>query len=98
MENNMFKLGDLLNLVKYPYLTEKSVNLYAKQQYTFIVDRNLKKNEIKFVLEQMYKITVIRVNTALIPNKIKRVGKFIGKCSQYKKAYVKFKQGDKITY
>jgi hypothetical protein len=32
----MLKLGDLLNLVKYPSLTEKSINLYGDRQYTFI--------------------------------------------------------------
>jgi hypothetical protein len=40
-ENIMLKLGDLLNLVKYPSLTEKSINLYGDRQYTFIVDRSL---------------------------------------------------------
>jgi ribosomal protein L23 len=39
----MLKLGDLLNLVKYPS-PEKSINLYGDRQYTFIVDRSLTKN------------------------------------------------------
>ena len=41
MENNMLNLGDLLNLIKYPSLTEKSINLYGDRQYTFVVDRVL---------------------------------------------------------
>jgi hypothetical protein len=50
-ENIMLKLGDLLNLVKYPSLTEKSINLYGDRQYTFIVDRSLTKTQIKYIIE-----------------------------------------------
>ena len=97
MENNTFNLGNLLNLVKYPSLTEKSINLYNEQQYTFIVDRSLRKDQIKFILEKIFNVTIIRVNTAIIPSKTRRVGRFIGNRSQYKKAYVKLKQGDTIA-
>ena len=47
----MNNLGDLLKLIKYPSLTEKSINLYGDRQYTFIVDRTLTKTQIKFVIE-----------------------------------------------
>jgi len=47
MENRTRNLGDLLSLVKYPSLTEKSINLYGNRQYTFIVDQSLTKIEIK---------------------------------------------------
>lgn len=97
MENNTFNLGNLLNLIKYPSLTEKSINLYNQQQYTFIVDRSLRKDQIKAILEKIFNVTIIRVNTAIIPSKTRRVGRFIGNRSQYKKAYVKLKQGDTIA-
>jgi ribosomal protein L23 len=42
----MNDLGSLLNLIKYPSLTEKSINLYGDRQYTFIVDRSLSKLQI----------------------------------------------------
>ena len=45
MENRIRNLGDLLNLIKYPSLTEKSINLYSDRQYTFIVDKSLTKVE-----------------------------------------------------
>jgi tRNA A37 threonylcarbamoyladenosine synthetase subunit TsaC/SUA5/YrdC len=54
MENIMLKLGDLLNLVKYPSLTEKSINLYGDRQYTFIVDRSLTKTQIKYIIEKIF--------------------------------------------
>ena len=52
MENNMLNLGDLLNLIKYPSLTEKSINLYGDLQYTFVVDRVLTKTQIKYIIEK----------------------------------------------
>jgi ribosomal protein L23 len=48
----MLKLGDLLNLVKYPSLTEKSINLYGDRQYTFIVDRSLTKHRLNILLRK----------------------------------------------
>jgi large subunit ribosomal protein L23 len=97
MENSILKLGDLLNLIKYPSLTEKSINLYGDRQYTFIVDRSLTKTEIKFILEKIFNVTIIGVNTCILPSKKRRVGKFIGKRPLYKKAYIKLKTGDTIS-
>lgn len=97
MENKTFYLGNLLSLIKYPSFTEKSLNLYNSQQYTFIVDRSLKKDQIKLILENVFNIKILKVNTAIIPTKKKRVGRFIGKQAQYKKAYIKLRKGDKIA-
>jgi large subunit ribosomal protein L23 len=97
MEKTNLKLGNLLSYIKYPSLTEKSMNLYANRQYTFIVDRSLTKPEIKFILENMFEVKIISVNTSILPLKTRRVGKFTGKTSQYKKAFVTLKEGDVIT-
>ena len=97
MENNMLNLGDLLNLIKYPSLTEKSINLYGDRQYTFIVDRILTKTQIKYIIEKIFKVEISQVNTCVLPIKTRRVGRFIGKRAKYKKAYVKLKEGDTIN-
>ena len=97
MENSTRKLSDLLALIKYPLLTEKSINLYNERQYTFIVDRSLTKTEIKFVIEKIFNVKIINISTCVLPEKTKRVGRFIGTKSVYKKAYIKLKEGDKIT-
>jgi large subunit ribosomal protein L23 len=97
MENNMRNLGNLLSCIKYPSVTEKSMRLADDRQYTFIVDRKLTKTEIKFVLEKIFNVTILRVNTCILPFKMRRVGKFIGKRSTYKKVYVKVKQGQTIV-
>jgi|TARA_B110000977_G_scaffold201808_1_gene298831 large subunit ribosomal protein L23 len=97
MENHTRNLGDLLSLVKYPSLTEKSINLYGERQYTFIVDKSLTKTEIKYVIEKIFNVTITNVKTCMLPQKTRRVGRFTGKKSLYKKTYVKLKEGDSIT-
>nr|AYO28730.1 ribosomal protein L23 [Neotessella volvocina] len=97
MENNNKKINELLNLIKYPSVTEKSINLYGNRQYTFIVDRNLRKIEIKYILENIFNITITKINTCILPIKQRRVGKFLGKRPQYKKAYIKLKEGQQIS-
>ena len=89
MKNQTLNLGQLLSLVKYPSLTEKSINLYGNRQYTFVVDRTLTKTQIKYLIEKIFNITVTSINTCILPTKTRRVGKFVGKRSVYKKAYVK---------
>jgi large subunit ribosomal protein L23 len=93
-QNNIFKF---LSHIKYPSLTEKSINLYGNRQYTFIVDRVLTKSDIKQIIEKIFTVTVIGVSTCMLPPKTKRVGKFIGKKTSYKKTFVTLKKGDTIT-
>jgi large subunit ribosomal protein L23 len=97
METSKINLPELLNLIKYPSLTEKSINLYGDRQYTFIVDRSLTKVQIKYIIEKIFNVHITQVNTANLPVKTKRVGKFIGKKASYKKAYVKLKEGETIS-
>lgn len=93
----MNSFGNLLNLIKYPLSTEKAINLYSNRQYTFIVARELTKKQIKYILEKIFDVKIIQVNTSLLPVKKRRVGKFIGKKSMYKKAYIKLKEGNSIS-
>lgn len=97
MEKNNFNLINLLNLVKYPSLTEKSISLYANRQYTFIVNKSLTKPQIKFVIEKMFDVNIININTCNLPIKKRRVGKFVGKRATYKKAYIQLKEGNTIS-
>jgi large subunit ribosomal protein L23 len=94
---NKVDLGNLLNLIKYPLVTEKAISLYTSQQYTFIVDRKLSKTEIKFLLEKVLEVTILSINTCNLPTKLKRIGKSIGKKARYKKAYITLKKGQTIS-
>lgn len=97
MATNNKSLAELLHLIKYPSLTEKSINLYGNRQYTFIVDRSLTKIEIKYVLEKIFNVTITSIRTCILPQKIRRVGKSVGNRSVYKKAFIQLKNGETIN-
>ena len=88
---------DLLGIVKYPILTEKTIRLIEQNQYSFAVDPKADKPMIKLAIEQLFDVTVIRVNTSLQPVRKRRVGKFIGKKPRYKRAIVTLTSEDSIT-
>lgn len=88
---------NLLNIVKYPILTEKTIGLIEQNQYTFSVDSAADKSAIKSAIELLFDVKVISVNTSLLPMKKRRVGKFIGKKARYKRAIVKLASEDAIS-
>jgi large subunit ribosomal protein L23 len=88
---------NLLDIVKYPLLTEKTIRLIEQNQYSFAVDLKADKSLIKEAVEQLFDVKVISVNTSLLPLRKRRVGKFIGKKARYKRAIVKLVSEDSIT-
>jgi len=86
------------NIIKYPLITDKATRLLENNQYTFIVDRNSDKITIKNTIEYLFNVKVVKVNSCRLPRKKKRVGKYIGWKSQYKKAIVTLVNGDAIDY
>jgi large subunit ribosomal protein L23 len=89
-------------LVK-PLVSEKSTKLAENSilnQYTFVVDRNANKIEIKKAVEKKFGVSVLSVNTMIRPGKNKsRVvkGRYVhGKTSPIKKAYVTVAEGQFI--
>ena len=87
----------LLDIVKYPILTEKTIRLIEQNQYSFAVDRKSDKTSVKFAIEQLFDVKVISVNTSPLPVRKRRVGKFIGNKTQYKRAIVTLAPENSIT-
>ena len=79
-------------------LTEKSNKLSAEySQYTFEVAPNATKYTVREAVEQTFKVTVTRVNIQNIRGKNKRSRQGQpSRTSDYKKAIVTLKEGDKI--
>jgi large subunit ribosomal protein L23 len=84
-------------IIKYPIITDKATRLLENNQYSFIVDRYSDKITIKAAIEYLFNVKVIKVNTCRLPRKQKRVGKYLGWKSQYKKAIVSLAEGDVIN-
>ena len=90
----MTKYSDIL---KAPIITEQSTKLIESQnKYTFKVDRKANKVEIKKAIETIFNVNVLSVNTINVLPKFKRMGKYEGYKSAYKKAVVKLAEGQKI--
>jgi large subunit ribosomal protein L23 len=72
-----------------PYVTEKSNMEVAEGKYTFIVNVNATKTEIRLAVEKLFQVKVMQVNTANYDGKIKRMGVHAGPRPDWKKAIVK---------
>ena len=84
-------------IIKYPIITDKATRLLENNQYSFIVDRYSNKLTIKAAIEYLFNVKVIKVNTCHLPKKKRRVGKYVGWKSHYKKAIVTLSEGDTIN-
>lgn len=80
-----------------PILSEKSVSLKdAENRYSFRVNPRANKTEIKKAVEALFKVKVEAVRTANMPGKLHKVGRHEGYRSDWKKAMVTVKAGQKI--
>jgi large subunit ribosomal protein L23 len=85
------------HVIKGPIITEKLDKAREKlRQYSFVVDKKATKHDIGNAVSSLFKVTVEGVRTAIMRGKIKRVGQSMGKRSNFKKAFVTLKEGDKI--
>ena len=71
-----------------PIITEASMSRLADKKYTFKVASDANKIQIKKAVEEIFKVTVAKVNTISVKAKNKRVGYHLGKTSEWKKAIV----------
>jgi large subunit ribosomal protein L23 len=90
---------NIYEVIKRPLVTEKTtLEKDAKNIIAFEIDRDANKIEVKEAVETIFKVEVVEVNTINIAGKKKRVGKNIGKRSNWKKAYVTLKEGSKVDF
>jgi large subunit ribosomal protein L23 len=83
-------------LVRQVWITEKASNLSGSGKYVFIVDKSANKPEVKKAIESIYSVNVEGVNIVSGKGKSKRLGRSVGRTSEYKKAIVSLKAGQKI--
>jgi large subunit ribosomal protein L23 len=88
---------NLADLILKPIVTEKATLLLEDNKYVFEVALKSNKSQIKAAIESLFKVSVLKVNTARPPRKKKRVGKFVGYKPLYKRATVTLQEGDSIV-
>lgn len=78
-----------------PIITEKSMDDVAERKYTFKVAKDANKTEIKLALEEIFGIEVEKVNVMNVRGKKKRMGRYVGRTPDSKKAIVKLTESSK---
>jgi large subunit ribosomal protein L23 len=86
------------DIILRPIITEKSTLVKdTGNQYVFEVLRSANKIEIRKAVEKLFKVKVLDVHVSNMEGKKKRLGRYAGKRSNWKKAIVKLSPKDKIT-
>lgn len=87
----------IYTVIKRPIVTEKGVTKKdAERTLCFEVDVDANKTQIRQAVETVFKVKVADVRTSTTAGKLRRRGKFAGYRSDWKKAYVKLKAGQKM--
>ena len=81
-----------------PIITEKSTALMQEGKYTFRVPLAATKIQIRQAVEDVFKVKVAAVNTMRYEGKMKRMGRYQGRRSDWKKAIVTLKPGESIEF
>ena len=71
-----------------PIITERSNDGIQEGKYTFKVNKKATKVEIANAVEKLFEVKVLKVNTMTVKGKEKRVGRNLGRTSDWKKAIV----------
>lgn len=87
------------DIIKTVRVTEKGTRQGEKyNQYTVVADRRANKVQIRQAVQELFKVKVVKVNTSNVPGKDRRQRTAAaGQTSDWKKAIVTLKEGDRIV-
>ena len=83
------------DIILKPVITEKSMDDLQTGKYTFKVAKDANKSEMKKAVEELFDVKVAKVNTMNCLGRTKRVGRYVGKTSDWKKAIITLTEGSK---
>jgi large subunit ribosomal protein L23 len=90
-------MNTVYQVIKRPVITEKGLTLKEKDRtLCFEVHEDASKQQIQEAVEQLFKVKVQQVRTMIVPGKMRRRGKYSGYRSDWKKAYVTLREGEKM--
>lgn len=94
-----FNQERLLQVLRAPQISEKATYVADKnEQVVFIVSSDATKPEVKAAVELLFKVEVKSVQISVLKGKAKRFGRFMGRRSDVKKAFVCLKPGQEINF
>ena len=87
----------MYQVIKRPVITEKGLTLKENERtLCFEVADSASKQQIQEAVERIFKVKVQQVRTMVVPGKMRRRGKYTGYRSDWKKAYVTLREGEKM--
>ena len=90
-------MSTIYQVIKRPIITEKGLTLKEQDRtLCFEVDESASKQQIREAVELLFKVKVQQVRTMIAPGKLRRRGKYSGYRSDWKKAYVTLRDGEKM--
>ncbi|MBR5451588.1 MAG: 50S ribosomal protein L23 [Clostridia bacterium] len=78
-----------------PVITERSMAGIENKKYTFKVAKNADKVSIAKAVEEIFKVTVVKVNTMNVRGQERRMGRYSGYTPSWKKAIVTLSESSK---
>jgi large subunit ribosomal protein L23 len=92
-------MRNIYDVIKRPVISEKSTALAELgNRYVFEVAPAANKQEIRDAVQRLFNVKVREVRTMMMHGKVKRVGRFETKRSNWKKALVTLAEGQKIDF
>ena len=86
------------DVISTPIVTEKTMKLMQEEnKYTVKVANDANKIQIKEAFEAIFGVKVLKVNTVNVRAKAKRVGRYTGTVSGYKKAIITVEAGQEVS-
>lgn len=79
-----------------PVLSEKAVMHIEAGKYVFYVHAGANRTQIKDAVEQVFNVDVEKINVQRVQGKTQRMGRFVGRTAERKKATVTLAAGQKI--
>lgn len=99
MSTQQFSQERLMKVLLAPQISEKATRVADKnEQVIFRVASDATKPEIKAAVELMFKVSVDSVQVANVKGKVKRMGRYVGRRNNWKKAYVCLAAGQEINF
>jgi len=88
---------NLTDVIRRPLITEKTSILREDgKTIVFHVAADANKIDIKRAVEHLLGAKVASVRTSIAHGKVKRQGRFVGRRSDWKRAYVRLRDGEKL--
>ncbi len=84
------------DIIRYPIISEKSMDYTEQGKYIFVVSPGATKAEIRRAVSELYNVDVVKVNVVNLPRKPKTWGRYRYKTGKVRKAIVTLAEGQTI--